>query len=457
MSEASTIRVCYDADVVYTYGINGSRPHIMNRLSFSLAGTFILFAFTFSFVFAQETQTVQVPVAPQEMSPANFQGPPQDSRSFGAPQNFQGPPLQGGQQGGSAFRPMNDPRQGPPPSGQDQRFMGPNSDGRFQSRGGDSQGQMNDPRGPQGGEGGDDRGTQDLSRMKQQMKGMERGVSNLGKAIARIKKAGVSVPPEYESTVSELLAAIATVKNATETNDAVDEAMSVIQEKGSDMSELGPKIGMLEQFPRIVKDATKQITQARKMLTKAVAKAQKGGVDVTDIKSSIESKLSALETTISSAKANPDVEEAMDTLREDVFGNMEDLRDEMSILENISNSTKMLKDADKEISRITKAAATLKKQKKDTAELEGLIAEMKKALDDVRAMVQSKNVDQEELFAAFSNAEQIHNDALDSLAKLRGEKTDTDREFSAPDATKTSNLGATVYTAFQAIRDSLGL
>ena len=335
---------------------------------------------------------------------------------------------------------------------------GPNVQDNFggDMRGGEGQrAQGGDMRGGEGGQPFADDGRQ-LKQMQQQMRGMERGLANMAKSIARIKKAGGSVPAEYETTITNLTSAIATVKGATEMTDEVQAAVETIQDSGSDMAELGPKLGMLEQFPRILKEASKQVAQARKQLTKSVAKAQKSGVDVTGIKASIEAKLAEYDTAIAAAKGPSDPEEAMNTLREDVFGGMEDLRDEMMVLENISNSSQMLKSAEKEIARIEKASVQLQKRKKDTAELDSIIVEMKTKLAETKVLMRGTNVDRDSLVQAFTEGEQLHNDALDALAKLRGEKTDVEKQFEAPDAAKTNAMGAAVYEVYRTVQDWFG-
>lgn len=393
---------------------------------------------------------------------------------MGESREFQGPPPQGGMMEGQRFDPgfRGDFRPGEQmrPDGRGNMMPPRYEERRMDSGAGGGGGGERDPRqgggfyeemgGPRGGDprGGEMEGGRDfdpneeLNRMKRQMKGMERGVGDMARALARIKKQGISVPSEYETTIAALQSAIATIKNATESSGEVEAAMDTIQEMGPEMGEIGPKIGMLEHLPRIMKEATRQVSQIKKMYAKSVARAQKAGIDVSDIKQSIESKLQEFEAAIAEAKASTDPEEAADSLREDVFEGLEDLRDEMMILENISNASKMLKDAEKEIVRIEKAAATLKKQKKDVSQLESLIAEMKALVADVKTLMQSKGSDKEQLFDAFYEGERLHNDALEILAKLRGEKTEIDKQFTPSDASK-PNMGATVYWA---VRDFLG-
>lgn len=296
----------------------------------------------------------------------------------------------------------------------------------------------------------------DIRRAKQMAQGIERGIKNIARSITRIKKQGGTVPPEYESTVSELTAAIATVKSATEMNDAAEAALMTLEEKGEDIREMGPRLGMLEQFPRIIKEATKQITQAKKQLAKSVARAKAAGIDVSEIKASIESKLAAIEQSIAEAKASSDPEEAMESLRENAFEATEDVRDEMMVLENIANASRMIKDADKEIARIEKAGAQVKKKGKDTSTLVQLIAEMKSQLAEIKTMMRQSGNDPEDMFEAFSEGERLHNDAVEELARLRGEATDIDKQFKAPDVSKAS-AGATVYLAYLQLKDALGL
>lgn len=296
----------------------------------------------------------------------------------------------------------------------------------------------------------------EVERARQMARGTERGLKNIARSIARIKKAGGAVPSKYESAVSELTAAIATIKSATERNDELDEAMAVLEEMGEDIREMGPRLGMLEQFPRIVRDATRQAAQARKQLTRSTARAKKAGVDVADIVSSIEVKLAAIDAAIAEAKGSQDPEEAMESLRENVFEATEDVRDEMALLENIANGSRIIKDVEKEIKRIEKEGAALKRKKKDTSTLDDIIGEMKAALAEAKEAMKQRGSDPGELFEAFSDGEALHNDALEELARLRGETTDIDKKFKAPDVSRT-DLGASVYLSYLRLKDAVGL
>ena len=223
------------------------------------------------------------------------------------------------------------------------------------------------------------------------------------------------MPATDEEAIATLSTAFATIKNATEFSDTVESAMETLSESGESMQEIGMRLGMLEQLPKITKEAEKRIKQARAKLVKAKTRAEKAGINVSEIVTRVETALASIESSVQAMKTQTgdDLEEAMESLRENAFEAMEDIASDIRLLENISNSAKIIK-AKREISRIEKLATQLKKKNKDTARLFELITEMKATLAETETAIAENSDDPEALFEIMSE-ESLHNIALRNL------------------------------------------
>lgn len=384
------------------------------------------------------------------MPPEGMQGGTMQPPSGYGQQQYGQPPQQG-------FAPMGSSTYGRPGMGPGSN-MGPQGDyGPKSGPQGNYEDRRMDQRMQGGGEFGE--GGMSAAQAKQMIRGMERPIANFKKTLERLKKQNIAVPAGAEALITELSGAIATVKASTGDSEELDAALEILQDKGQELGEIGRTLGMLEQLPRVIKEAEKQIKQVRKQLMRAQTAAAKNKTDISGITGKIESSIQEIEKAIATAKSaaasSTDLEDVMDSIRDTVFEPLQDLRDEVMVLEQLSNASRMMKMAEKEIARVEKLAAQLKRQKKDTAELEELIADMKQKLADVKSLLADKDVDKEELFDAFSEAERLHNDVAEELAELQGRPSDIDKEFNKAQQSVTQNLSSTVINAFQSLRDLL--
>ncbi|MDO8493396.1 MAG: hypothetical protein Q7S19_02515 [bacterium] len=280
---------------------------------------------------------------------------------------------------------------------------------------------------------------QRLSQVKRMIGGgMKQGMTMMKKMIATAQKQGISVPAEYLTLISDVESAIKVIEGATEMNDAVMEATETLQDKGEELRDIGPQIGMLTQWPKILKDAEKQITQVKKLFTTAKNKAKKSKVDISDIVSKVEAKIAEIEKIKNDLKAevggkDVDYEDIMERMHEEVFAAMDDLRDDMNTLQNIGNITSQLKRVDKDLKSYATRANNLTKAKKNTTHLKELLAEANKKSAAVKAIIAKPGFDPETLFEAISDGEGLINDINDELAELEGRETDLDKQFNYQD------------------------
>ncbi|MDP3661489.1 MAG: hypothetical protein Q8R17_01390 [bacterium] len=330
---------------------------------------------------------------------------------------------------------------------QKEEMMRDGSQQRGGSWGGPEDGMMRgggDFDGDSGGEEGDDFEAREaemqkrqLTEMKRNLRGMEQGLKMIKQITAKLAKQNVPIPSEYATLVSDLTQALAVVKNATEMTDDVQAAMEVIMERGEELRDAGPRLGMLAQWPMTVKQAEAQV---RRLVAQfARVKKNKTSATYPELLAKVEVSVGAVSSALAQAKSEAsggDIETAMETLRDGVFEGSQDAYDAMRVLENIANLSRVVKQAEKEIARYDKEATRYEKQGKDVSALRGLIAQMKEKLAEVKSVMSSGNVDHDDLFEVMNSAENIRNDAEAELQHLRGRPSDVEKQFQSSAANK---------------------
>lgn len=389
------------------------------------------------------------------------------------------PPPQGGgyqqpsgdqyQKGGFRERPPMPPQggmmqQGGTGRGDERQFggqrQGGGSRGDFEDHGfGGDEGGFND--GSESGFGGEEEGdnfeareaemrARQLSEMKRNLRGMEQGLKMIQKMVDKLTRQNVAIPQEYATLVSDLTQALAVVKGATEFTDEVEAAMSVIMERGEELRDAGPRLGALSQWPSTLKQAEAQVKRLDAQLARV--KKNKTASSYPDLIARVEAAVGAVRSALAQAKSEAsggDIEGAMEMLREGVFEATEDAYDEMRVLENMANLSRVVKQAEKEITRYEKEAARYEKQKKDTTALRNLIALMKSKLSEVKGVLSSGSADPDDLFEVMSAAEEIRNDADAELQHLRGRPSAAEKPLQNSSADR---AGASIGKALESLR-----
>src|SRR3989338_3862409 len=416
----------------------------------------IIFAFGwFALAFAQEGSMPPPPPPQQQYQPpqgGEFGGnrmppPPQGGFQGGYRQ-----PQEGGQyqQGNFQQRPQMSP-QGEMMRGEPQQFGGQQQGGNkqemMQNRGGDfGGGYGGDFGGDSGGYYGG--GGEDDSEARQA--GMEQGMKMIKTMMDKLAKQNVSVPSEYATLLSDLTQAVAVVKGATEMTDEVESAMEVIMDRGEELRDIGPKLGMLSQWPKTVKQAEAQV---RRLATQfARVKKNKTAASYPALLAKVEASVGTVTDALAQAKSEAvgdDLETAMDTLRDGVFEATEDAYNAMRVLENMANISRVVKQAEKEIARYEKEATRYEKKKQDVSALRELIAEMKRVLAEVKSAMSDTSADPEELFDVMNSAEELRNDAEAELQHLRGRPSSAEKQIQSNAAER---AGASIGKALDVLK-----
>lgn len=331
--------------------------------------------------------------------PSQGSGQPFEDGGFGPPGNF-GP---GG--GGREFGPSGfGGSWGPGGDGEGGGFSGPSEE---------EMGQMMEEREKQ-------MKMQQLAQMRRGFGGMESGLRQVKKVIDRLIKKGVAVPQEYVSLVDDLTRAVEVVKNAEDFDETVEAAMEVLQEKGPELGDIGPRLGMLEQWPKVLSQAEKQVKRLESVLAKT--KKRKGTAEYADIVAKVEARVGGIRSRyeeIRRAGESGDFEEAMDSMQE-FFEDIGDAHREVGVLDQLGNIAKMIRSGEKEIASFEKQVKRLEKRGINASSVTALIAEGRAKLAELKALGKNADAEPEDFFAIMQELDELRQRATDEFNLLQG-------------------------------------
>ena len=272
-----------------------------------------------------------------------------------------------------------------------------------------------------------------LKQMKRGMvSGMERGLKQIQRMIAKLQKKGITVPADTQALVTELTNALQTIKNATELTEDVEAAIEIIQDKGQDLGDVGQTLGMLERMSQMNKQVAKEFTKLDKILAKL--KKSKTASQHPEPLARAERELGALkaewETVQSSiASGESDGDDLRDTMDE-FFEKVGDVHRSLAFVQQLSSVSKMVRSAEKEVAMAEKEIARQKRAGRDVTRLNELLAEGKAKLGEVKALTSQGNFDPEDLFSLMQEMRRIGDEAHDELERVSG-KTESKNMESA--------------------------
>ena len=359
-------------------------------------------------------------------------GPPPGGQQYGPPP--------GGQYGGQ-YGPPPGQQFGPPPGGQ----FGPPAGGQF----GPMQGPM--MRGPmmEGGQFGPQQGgefdqskmeeqqarqqeqmekqmkqqeARQLKQIKQGMSQFKRGIAQFKKMVSGFAKQGIAVPAELADALAKADTLFSTIENA----QSLEEIMEVQEEMmsiGEVMQEWGPRLGHLQQMPRVIKQAEKELKKLENALKKDQTRARTAKFDISGLVSAFEAEINKLKAILDEVKnlLNSDPEEAMDKLQAEFFEGLGDAWDKDQTIQMIIGFTRGVTQISRQIKTDESMIKKLKRQKLDTAELEALVEQAKEKLAEVQALVKNKDFEPEDFVSVMEELGQLQHEFDEKVEDLTGE------------------------------------
>lgn len=275
-------------------------------------------------------------------------------------------------------------------------------------------------RGGNGGGKGEEMKQKGLEKMRKAAKQMTKAITQMEKAVAGVEKAGYTASQEVKDSIVKAKAAVATIETTTD----FDAGMAAMDDFNAFIDVLDANIeamNMLANFPKILSQATRTLTQLQKNFTAMKAKVAKAGMDLTDNIAGIQAKIDALNTAYTDAQALAkagDAAGAFDKLQNEYFEPMQDAYQSVGMLQAALNITTAVKNVDKGIKNAEKVITKMKKKKFNTAELQTIVDQAKAKAEELKALVKVKDFDPDAAVAVLEELDGLQSDFTDKVDEL---------------------------------------
>lgn len=259
--------------------------------------------------------------------------------------------------------------------------------------------------------------------MKNNLGGFVRGMKMAQTQVERLKKQGVTPPEELVEAMKNVDAVTVKVKNikSVEEMEALQEE---IQDTVSAVEEWMPKLPMLFELPRVVKQAEKEMTKLNKTY-KADEKRAKANKkidlkeELAEFKAAIDKHQALLNEIKALSKKDP--EEAVSKMHEEFYPGLDDVWQHEEVLQIALNFQKGITRMNNEIKNGEHLIKKLKAQKLDTAELEMTLKEVKEKFADIKNLYKIKPLNSVALIDAIDEMMSITQEFANQAEDLTGE------------------------------------
>ncbi|MEK7171420.1 MAG: hypothetical protein AAB739_00780, partial [Patescibacteria group bacterium] len=279
---------------------------------------------------------------------------------------------------------------------------------------------------------GQEMGNKGLQRLKSSTKSMQKAITQMQKAVKKVTDAGYGIPAGVEDSLAKAIAAIDTINNATEFTDTAQTAMDDFNDFVDLLDTNMENMQMLGAFPRIKKQADREVANLQKAFDKVKSKLANVEFDLTgefaDVQAQVDAVKANYDKAIAAAQAG-DPQSAFDILENDFFPAIGDTRQTIGMLDAVKNLTRASKQVAAGIKSAEKIVAKLDKKGIDTSKLKDIIAQSNAQLDAFNAALKIKPFDPA--------------DAVDYLDTLNGLREDFENEVENQ-LTDNEELGSTI-------------
>lgn len=233
-----------------------------------------------------------------------------------------------------------------------------------------------------------------LKQLQKRTRGMQKPVKHLERIIEKLQNAGYTVPQAVLDSLAKAKAAIAAIEAAANF-DAADLAMEDFNDFIDVLDENIEALQMLSNFPRLLKQAERQLGKLLNTFEKVKSRLAETGADLSKSIAEVQAKVDALRTALDAAKAFAQAGKAEDAfikLEDEFFQNLEDAFQSVGMLQAVSNLAKgAVKGIEKGIAKAERIVERLKKDGLDTAALTNIINQSKAKLQELRDLLASAN------------------------------------------------------------------
>lgn len=266
--------------------------------------------------------------------------------------------------------------------------------------------------------------TQRLNGMKKEMANLEKNLTNFQKQIDKLSKQGISAPSEVTENLNQIKTIVTAVKGAQTFEDAQNAGLENMGEMMSNLNDSRQQLEMLSRWSPTSKQIDRDLKNFEKMVKKdksLVDKLAKQGVDLSDTFQKLSDSLAQLKSTRDQAAEkikSGDAEGAYDLLESDFFDKTDDLREQQSVFDTLSNLGRFTSNFKREMITAKKMVASLKKQGQDTTELNSQLEEINQKGTELSSALKAKPIDIEAVSNQLEDLSNLRQDFQNAIQEL---------------------------------------
>ncbi len=267
-----------------------------------------------------------------------------------------------------------------------------------------------------------------LQRLKRAVTGMKRAIAQMQKVVDKVIAAGYSAPAEVTAAIASATAAVDVISNATTIDDTVMDAMDKFNDFTDVLDANMENLAVLSNFPRITKQADRELTRIQANFEKAKTKLANVAFDTVDIFANVQEKIDALKKTYDEAVAfakTGKAEDAFTKMQDEFFPNLEDAHQSVGMLNALKGLSRAGIGINKGIKAAEKIVAKLQKFKITTTELSAIITQSKAKLEEFNAYLKTKNFDPDVAVDMIEQLEALRDSFDEKVDALTEGKEDT--------------------------------
>lgn len=268
------------------------------------------------------------------------------------------------------------------------------------------------------------RNTQQLAMLKRAIYGMEQGVKQFERQVARLTKQGITIPTTVTDKLARLKELFAAVKGA-ENFDKAQEDLQEISEAMQSLHEEQQVLEKLSRWPQTIKQIDKMIKQFDRRLkqNKALAaKLNKKGFAVDDVFAKFELSVNNLKEVRAKAVdlAKTDIDQAYDLLEDEFFDKVEEIAESERVLQQLANLGRFSSEFTRGIKQAEKMIKTLERKKIDVSALKEKLAAIKEQGEEIKRLMKEKPLNEEALVDAFEEMQSSHQEFEELADEVSG-------------------------------------
>ena len=254
-----------------------------------------------------------------------------------------------------------------------------------------------------------------LAQMKKAGEQFGRQIALVQKRVDALKAKNVNAPETLTKAIADSQALIAKAAASTDVAEMQD-ILPDMQDQSDILQQEMPKLEQLAQLPNVLKRAEQELAKLKKAVERTKVALKRAGGDYSDQTKEIDGKIAEIRTAIDNAKAGKVAEGAdnvIESLQDTAFAMFEDAWQMEGSLEAVRQFKQTVTAIDKQVKNNDRIIASLVKRKEDVADAKDLQAKIKVALADLKANVNSKNIDSiYDKLTGFSDLQQQFEDSV---------------------------------------------